>query len=275
MGIRRSVSKNRKNFTTISNFTINDTRLSFEARGLLISLLSKPDEWIIRMAHLENQSPNAGKDKLKRMMDELEELGYLTSAQLRNQGGTFMEWERVVYEVPIFGYNYEDLTEEGLTADGFTASGLTADGLTSAGSEGAILSNNKYKEINIQNTEETNSSASAQNADGKKKPYFEEFEVLWAIYPRKLGKIATYKKVATLFKDGVTFVNLLKATENYAKLRSGEEAQFTMHPQTFYGSSRRYEDFLDSGAGMEENDKPLTQGEKALQEYMRRRQVSQ
>jgi len=42
MIIRRKVNRN---FTVVPNEPVNDTRLSFEALGLLTYLLSRPDNW--------------------------------------------------------------------------------------------------------------------------------------------------------------------------------------------------------------------------------------
>lgn len=87
-----------KSYTSISNIAINDSRLSWEARGVLIWLLSKPSNWIVSREALVNQGP-AGREKVGRILNELESLGYLVRNQNRNADGTFT-YESEVYEEP-------------------------------------------------------------------------------------------------------------------------------------------------------------------------------
>jgi hypothetical protein len=76
--IIRNANKDR--FTVIDNKLLEDSRLTWEARGVLSYLLSKPDGWVIRPAHLR-AAGNAGKDKLQRIFRELKALGYLEYAK--------------------------------------------------------------------------------------------------------------------------------------------------------------------------------------------------
>jgi len=99
VAIRRSPSALRRNFTIVSNPTITDSRLSWEARGLLVYLLSKPDHWKVNVKHLISESPSAGREKVYRILNELEEAGYITQEQTRCKGGEFSEMERIVHDV--------------------------------------------------------------------------------------------------------------------------------------------------------------------------------
>jgi len=83
-------------YTIVSNAAIHDKRLSWDARGLLIWLLSKPANWTVSSDALCKESP-AGKDKVSRILRELEGLGYLVRTQNHNADGTF-SWESFVYE---------------------------------------------------------------------------------------------------------------------------------------------------------------------------------
>ena len=73
-------------YTRISNATLQDTRLSFKARGLLAYILSLPDDWSINVTHLETQSPQ-GKEAIYSALKELSELGYMRKEILRNEAG--------------------------------------------------------------------------------------------------------------------------------------------------------------------------------------------
>jgi hypothetical protein len=116
--------------------------------------------------------------------------------------------------------------------------------------------------------EELNESNSRPNAH----PFANEFEQLWVIYPRKIGRKSAYDKVVAQLRRGVEFSTLYQATENYAKLRSGQEEKYTLHPSTFYGSSNRYEDYLQGGAGVSVTaTQKQSRSDIALAEFVRRR----
>jgi excinuclease UvrABC ATPase subunit len=97
MTIRRAPSEVRATFTIIPNVSINDTRLSWEALGLLTFLLSKPDNWFISPAHLVKQRV-AGKHRVYKMLKELEDFGYIRVEDVR-QSGQFAGVDRVVYDM--------------------------------------------------------------------------------------------------------------------------------------------------------------------------------
>lgn len=88
----------RRSYSAISNVPINDTRLSWEARGVLCFLLSKPDNWRVHREGLLNYGP-AGKEKIARVLGELSEAGYLIRRQMRDEGGHFV-WENILREEP-------------------------------------------------------------------------------------------------------------------------------------------------------------------------------
>jgi hypothetical protein len=75
-----------------------DERLSWETRGLLAYLFSKPDDWEVRMGDLVASGP-CEKHKLRSMMGELVEYGYATRDKTRADDGTF-EWETTIHERP-------------------------------------------------------------------------------------------------------------------------------------------------------------------------------
>jgi hypothetical protein len=92
------VEKN-KNYTTINNTVLNDTRLTWKAKGLAAFLLSKPDDWKIVREHLIKQADD-GETAVRSALQELEECGYLTRTRHQNEEGKF-EWEQVLHESPL------------------------------------------------------------------------------------------------------------------------------------------------------------------------------
>ena len=87
-----------RDYFKAANAVFNDQRLSWEARGLMGYLLSKPDDWQVRMHDLVRRGP-AGLHKIRRMLRELEAVGYLRRERLRRFDGTF-SWTFTVFEDP-------------------------------------------------------------------------------------------------------------------------------------------------------------------------------
>lgn len=91
------VRKDSRYFSA-SNEPFNDERLSWEARGLMGYLLSKPDHWEVKTADIENKGP-AGNRKVRRMLAELRKTGYMNRIRITNPNHTF-DWITEVYESP-------------------------------------------------------------------------------------------------------------------------------------------------------------------------------
>jgi hypothetical protein len=91
------VKKDARYFVA-SNIPFNDKRLSWEARGVMGYLLSKPDEWQVRMADLVNQGP-AGLKVIRRVLAELRQYGYMSREKVKGEHGHF-SWITTLYESP-------------------------------------------------------------------------------------------------------------------------------------------------------------------------------
>ncbi len=89
------------NFSVISNSVIRDTRLSYRARGVLLDILSRPDNWRISADSLA-RSGSEGRHAILTALKELREVGYMRTQKLRKDNGQF-ETVSIVYDTP----NYE------------------------------------------------------------------------------------------------------------------------------------------------------------------------
>jgi hypothetical protein len=87
------------NFTTIGNALIQNKALSWKARGIMIYLLSMPEDWEFNLSDLANRAPD-GKAALRTGIDELKALGYIDIVRDRAEAGTFDGWTWYVYEQP-------------------------------------------------------------------------------------------------------------------------------------------------------------------------------
>ena len=93
------VYKESGNFVTVNKDFIHDNNLSWKAKGVLLYLLSRPDDWQIYEIELTKHSSD-GRDSLRTGIKELEEVGYIQRKRLRDDKGHFREYEYKVFEQP-------------------------------------------------------------------------------------------------------------------------------------------------------------------------------
>lgn len=95
------VEKNRDNPYVIMNKTpLEDSGLTWKAKGLLSYLLSKPDNWKPIREELAKASID-GIRAVRSALKELEEAGYMKRHPMRKDG-KIVAWEHVIYEVPQY-----------------------------------------------------------------------------------------------------------------------------------------------------------------------------
>lgn len=102
MSIIRAARKAQ--FYNLPTHVVDDDRLSWEGRGMLIYLLSKPDNWTIQARDLINRTKkaigkSAGKDKVYSIINELRAAGYIYR-EFKREGGNFVGVEYEVSETP-------------------------------------------------------------------------------------------------------------------------------------------------------------------------------
>ncbi len=90
--------KKDANYFAASNEPFNDERLSWEARGLMGYLLSKPNDWKVNQKDIMNKG-QAGERKVKRMLVELRKAGYMNRIRVTLEHNKF-DWITEVYESP-------------------------------------------------------------------------------------------------------------------------------------------------------------------------------
>ena len=145
------VAKNPNNpYVMIDKRISEDSRLSWKAKGIMLYLLSRPNDWAINLVDVEKQSTD-GRDGVQSGVNELIELGYLERLQNR-KGGKFGGVEYIVHEEPI------------ATATGKTVNGKTVNGKSQT-------TNNDYTNKDNTNTEKDNIKAEkTKTAAAEKKP---------------------------------------------------------------------------------------------------------
>ena len=98
-----SILKKRVNsdFTCVHNAFIRDKELSIAAKGLLLVMLSLPENWNFSIVGLQALVPD-GKDKVSSTLKILERLGYLRRSRVTNDKGVITDWEYCFSDEPVF-----------------------------------------------------------------------------------------------------------------------------------------------------------------------------
>ena len=92
------VEKSRE-FTVIANCVFKDRTLSAKAKGLLVEMLSLPENWDYTLKGLTCLFMD-GLDSIRQGIRELEEHGYIVRERKRDAKGRLGGMEYVIYETP-------------------------------------------------------------------------------------------------------------------------------------------------------------------------------
>ena len=93
------------NYTVMSNTHLKDRRLSYKSKGLLSVILSLPPDWDYTITGLSVIAAD-GVDSVKTAIKELEQYGYVSRTQLRDERGRMARNEYRVYENPTDNPDY-------------------------------------------------------------------------------------------------------------------------------------------------------------------------
>lgn len=235
MAIRRAPRPDTR-FYTLNKDISEDIRLSWGARGLLIYLLGKPDNWEVSVASLINQTADSGKpagrDAVRGLLKELSSAGYLHGEKKRGDGGSFDGMSYVVCESGDFSPE----TDYPAPAEPATGEPGTANPLQ--------VSNEYKQELNIN---KNTLVPSRDDTPAKPKKYPDEFEATWALYPRREGsnpKQAAFKCWNARRKEGVAVEDMRAGLERYAaycRAKGQTATVYVMQGSRFFGTNREYE----------------------------------
>lgn len=235
MIIRR---RRNRNFTVVTNCPIEDDRLSYDALGLLTYLLSRPDDWTVKQDQLRRRG-GIGKDKLRRIMDDLMAAGYIVvQAQrgadgkpVKGEGGQFAANEYVVYDEP-------QQPDEGTTSGAAVAENPprseTPDGGGKSATDrgGSAAAENPPRPI-YKDLPKTDSN----------KPEGDLFEQFWAAYPRRENRrqaLVEFNHAVASVKDPAVIVGGARAYA-VSVSKQGRETKYIKMPANWL-ADRLWED---------------------------------
>ncbi len=91
--------KKDRHFTQIANLIFKDPRLSYKAKGLMATMLTFHDDWVIVVNHLVSLSTD-GTDAVRSGLKELVQYGYLQMIPKRDSKGRMAGTEYILSEIP-------------------------------------------------------------------------------------------------------------------------------------------------------------------------------
>ena len=141
-----------ENFTPIRNEVLRDERLNLTDRGLLVTLMSLPENWDFSIEGMTKILPD-GKSRIKSSLNRLEEFGYIEIAQERNEAGKFAKNRLVIKdqsESPPNTPSAENRSTDEWLAENHTqynSSTNTKSNNKNSKREVGILSNKDYEDL--------------------------------------------------------------------------------------------------------------------------------
>lgn len=93
-------TRKRNNYTVVDKTPFEDERLTWAARGVLAYLLTKPDDWKVRVNDLLRKAPGCGRDQMRKILAEIEAYGYITREKVWNTQTKQIDWDTIVHEAP-------------------------------------------------------------------------------------------------------------------------------------------------------------------------------
>jgi hypothetical protein len=133
-------------FTIMPNATVRDPRLSLDALGLLLRLVSRPPNWETRPKSVMREC-GIGDSRWRRLSGELVRAGYLTREQERQEDGTW-QWVYTVYQEsqnPEDEENHESSARRGKSTRGLSTHGSSMDGASTAGKPTRLINTEETK----------------------------------------------------------------------------------------------------------------------------------
>lgn len=113
-------NKTRDKYTTVDNVIVKDSNISLKTKGLLLVLLSLPDNWEFSEKGLSMICSKDGITAIRTALKELEVNKYLKRQVIKNEKGQFfnVEWlisekpilEKPILEKPILDFPISDIT---------------------------------------------------------------------------------------------------------------------------------------------------------------------
>jgi len=183
-------------FAQIPNAWLRDSRLSLKAIGLLAQIMTHVPGWNMSINSLADRN-SVGRDQIRTAIAELEQFGYLTREQSREDG----KFSETIWRT-------SDPIEKPLSENSTTVNPTTKNTIT--------------KKNNLKNNERTYSDFGIQN----------DFDSFWNNYPKKVDKGAALRAFRKACKN-FQAIDIIAGARAYAEDPNLPEKQFIKNPATW------------------------------------------
>ena len=155
-----------RDFTTIHNTMLRDMRLGATERGLLLTMLSLPDNWNFSIKGLCCILPD-GYTKIATALKNIEKTGYLVRRRIYTDG-KITDWEYLFSDEPISGVETVENKDDAapLESEKLELENLILGNLKQENLELENPSNNKRNNNQISNDQLSSDQASINQSDG-------------------------------------------------------------------------------------------------------------
>lgn len=222
----------QKGFTTVDNLVLNDTNLSWKAKGLFVYLWSQADEWDFYETEVAKHSTDKV-GSLKSGLKELEQQGYLKRKRTRDEKGKFIGNKWILSDNPMF----KNPTLDNPMLENHT--------LTNTNNNN--INNNKDESNSAKGNKDKNNSNKKNKYNLNYTEFIEWFneETGRKFASDKSGTIKGFKKnIEARFKEGYTKQDLYLVTKDKAKEWKDDKKQKQyLRPSTLFGSEH-FDEYL-------------------------------
>ena len=97
----------RNSYTVVNNAVVRDTSLGATERGVLLTMLSLPEDWNFSIKGLAKLFPD-GERKIATALKKIEEAGYLKRERIHSKDGKISGWKYSYSDEPIFRNESEE-----------------------------------------------------------------------------------------------------------------------------------------------------------------------
>ena len=210
-------AKLQDNYVVIPNGLAQHRGLSFRARGMLLYILSKPTDWIVRETDLMKEGL-AGRDQVRSVIKELVEVGYLKRLKKR-EAGKFDGVEYVAH--PSVSPSPEKPSTEKPTPVNPTHT-----------KERDIQSTESTKSIYADKDFEVDKTENNLPADTTHEWDLEAFEIWWSAFPNQFQKKKA-KQAYMVAMRKTDCATLLRGAEEYARQNKTTSTEYIKRPENW------------------------------------------
>lgn len=230
----------REKFTVVDNYALRDDSLSLKARGLLVTMLSLPNNWKFSENGLCALFKKDGQSSIRSGLKELETSGYLVRRRTRDDMGRVDGVEWIICDQPRLENrnvvnpsldSQPQLSTKELNTDLLSTEYNITPSNPPMGEEGQSQAEGKAK------------PPKRKKATAKEDYDLEGFDAFYAAYPRHEGKAAALKAWNKLAPDVVLQEQMGKALEVQKQSQQWRKdcGQYIPMPATWL-NGKRWED---------------------------------